>query len=453
VPRLHDFLTTVQLFARRRLARDRVLFVCVCVLGMSLALLAVSFATADGGRTVFGPNLGADYAQFYAAGTILNRGQPDQLYNFESQNRLYHETLPAAEAQESLPYVHPPFVAFAMRPLALLPYAWSFGAWLVISAGLYAAGLALTLKQAPGLPPADRLIAVLLALSFEPFIMECWLGGQLSAFGFFSLAAAFSCWQTRRPFMAGLALGLCLYKPTLLVLVIPLLMVAGRWRMFAGFIATGLGLVAVCLLTVGWHGCVDYVGILAGFARFTTEGGGAVLPLPKYADLNSFFGLLLGHHPLVNRALLLAIAGAPLLLLAAAWWRVERGGDDYHRLVWGSTLVWTLVVNVYVGIYDTVMAAAAALLAVAVCAVRDGGGRLSLPAGLQALLVLLYVVPWVTQPLARWVGFQPYTLVLLALGAYLLARIRRTPVVETGSGRDKNSSPDGELDVQEALAH
>jgi hypothetical protein len=455
VPRLYHLFARVHAFARRRLGRDRVVFVCVCVLGMSLSLLAVSFVTADGGRTVFGPNLGADYTQFYAAGTILNRGRPDQLYNFELQNRLFHETLPGVEneTEQTLPYVYPPFVAFVMRPLALVPYTWSFAAWLVISAGLYVAGLALILKQAECLSRADRLTAFLLALSFEPFVMECWLGGQLSAVSFFALALAFGCWQTGRPVAAGCALALCLYKPTFLVLLLPMLAVGRCWRVLAGFLAAALALAGISLLAVGPQTCIESVNVLVSFAQLTTERGGAVFQLPKYADLSAFFGLLLGHHPLLNRALLLAVAAAPLLLLAAAWRRVGRGGADYRRLLWGSTLVWTLVVNVYVGLYDTVLAAAAALLAAAACATHDRDGRPSLPPGFQALLVLLYVVPWVTQPLARAIGFQPYTLVLLALGVYLLARTRRLAAAGLDLGRETSGSLDGELDVQEVVAH
>src|SRR5207248_8813631 len=123
--------------------------------------------------------------------------------------------------QGHLPYLHPPFVAFAFRPLAQLPYAWSFAVWLLLFGALYLAALVLTLKTLRSLPSADRSLILLLALSFEPFIMECWMRGQLSAFGFLCIALAYF-WQERgRPTAAGVALGFCLYKPTLLVLLFP----------------------------------------------------------------------------------------------------------------------------------------------------------------------------------------------------------------------------------------
>ena len=397
-------------------------------MAMSLLILAVSFMTANGGRTIFGPMLGVDYVGFYVAGAILNREPADgrSLYDYELQDRLYHEILPGAEKQERLPYIHPPFVAFALRPLARLPYSWSFGAWLLISALLYVAGLALTMQSVGSLARGDRVVAFLLALSFEPFILECWLGGQLSAIGFFCLALAFSCWQARRPFVSGLALGLCLYKPTLLVLMLPLLVFARHWRMLAGFLVTSLGLAGVSLLAVGWQGSLDFLEILTRFAQVTTENGTPVLRLFKYVDLNSFCRLLFGAQPFLNALILLAVAAPAIGLLALAWWRIGGGTqqDGYRQLVWASTLIWTLVINLYVGVYDAILAVAAALLAAAVISSRDKEGRLALTGGFQALLALLYIVPWGSQHLARWLGFQPYTLVLLAFGIYLLVWVR-----------------------------
>src|SRR5437763_12599852 len=103
----------------------------------------------------------------------------------------------------------------------------------------------LTLNTLPSLPSADRSLILLLALAFEPFIMECWLGGQLSAFGFFCVALALRLDLAGRPFRSGLVLGLCFYKPTLLVLLLPMLVVGRRFRTLAGMAATGLALLGV----------------------------------------------------------------------------------------------------------------------------------------------------------------------------------------------------------------
>jgi hypothetical protein len=438
MPDLSGLLKRVRLFVLRRLQRDRVHFVCLAVMGMCLALLAVSFATVDGGRTIFGPALGADYAGFYTAGAILNRNEPQRLYDFDLQNQLYHEFLPGAEKEERLPYVHPPLVAVAFRPLAALPYTWSFAVWLLLSAGLYVGGLVLTTYPLQSLSGADRVTALLLALSFEPFIIECWLGGQLSALGLFCIALAFFCQQTHRPVAAGLALGLCLYKPTLLILLFPMLVVTGNGRMLLGFGVSVVVLAGASLLAVGWEGCRAFVNVVLGFSQAAAGSEGTVLRTWKYVDLNSFFRLLLGGHSALNGVLVLATAAPFLGILVVTWWRFRRGGP--HDLAWALTLTWTLVINVYVGVYDSILVVPACLLAAGLLARWNGEAQPSLTPGFKALLFLVYVAPWFSEHVARVTGFQPYTVVLMAMGTYLLIVLRRA--VPGKDGADGAGGPE-----------
>jgi hypothetical protein len=403
------------------LARHRVRFVCISVVLMAFALLVVSFATADQGQTVFGPPLGADYAGFYVAGTLLNTAPPERLYDFARQDAIYHAVLP--RDQGHLPYLYPPFVALAFRPLAQLPYTWSFAAWLVLSGGLYIGGLLLALRALPSLPRSDRPLIVLIALSFEPFVMECWLGGQLSALGFFCMALAWYCQETGRPVAAGAALGCCLYKPTLLVLFLPLLMVGRCWRQLAGFAMTAVVLAGISLAAVGWATCVDYARLLVGFAGTTSGSEGVVLPAAKYIDLNSFLRLLLGSPSLLSRTLMLVVVMVPLGALAAAWWRLGNDGGS-RRVVWAATLTWTLVANLYVGVYDSILIVLSALLTADALAQPRRDKTRSGSQVFHLFLLLLYIAPWLSQHLARGIGLQVYTVILLAFGVYQLALIR-----------------------------
>ena len=184
-------------------------------------------------------------------------------------------------------------MAWAFRPLARLPYPWAFAVWLVISLTLYLFGLVLTLRGL-NLSPADRLTALLLALSFEPFVMETWLGGQLSAVGFCCLAGCVALDRQGRPFAAGLVLGLCGYKPTLLVVLFPVLLAARRFRTLAGLAVTGLALAGLTCAAVGWEGITAFVERVTGFTRHRDGAGPLELPLTKFIDLNAFTRLLLG---------------------------------------------------------------------------------------------------------------------------------------------------------------
>jgi alpha-1,2-mannosyltransferase len=405
------------------LERDKVRFVCGAVLGMALLLSAVSFATFDGHATAFGPPLGADFAGFYAAGTVLNEYPPDQLYDFDVQDQTYHRILPGAPPEEKLPYVYPPFFSLLFRPLALLPYAWAYAVWLSLSVGLCLAALALMRTGLAAIPRGEWATILLLALSFEPVVLECWFGGQTSAFGLLALALALYFERLRRQERTGLALALCLYKPTLLLLILPMLAVARRWRILLGFVLGSFGLAGVSLLTVGWNGCLAYLRLLTGFSRLSM-GGQPGFPTWKFVDLSSFFKMLLGGPSLLAWALLAVSAAVALPFLARAWWRLDRAGDDHRKRVWAGTLTATLVLNLYVGVYDTAVVVLGALLTVNVLSGPERSIGRALNPTLKAFLIVLYLVPWFSQHVARAMGFQPYTLVLAAFGVYqfLLAR-------------------------------
>ncbi|HEV2950308.1 MAG TPA: glycosyltransferase family 87 protein [Gemmataceae bacterium] len=400
------------------LRRDRIRFFCWGLLAVSLLLLVMSFVTSDENHQNRFGSLGADFAGFYYAGKILNGPTPEKLYDATTQDESYYEIFPAVRGKENLPYVHPPFVAAMFRPLASLPYPTAYAVWLVLSAGLYGAGLAVTWRVLPSMPGTDRILAILLALTFEPFLMESWLGGQLSGLAFLCLALAFLWEQEGKPLLSGLALGLILYKPTLVILLLPMLVVTIRWRTLLGVCFTALFLSLISLIAVGKNICLSYVDALQGFTG-TTTGTGMVRKDWKFIDLNFFFRNLFGEPTLLGRILVLAIVAAMLIFLFISWWNMDRGGERKRWLVWAGTVTSTMVVNVYMGIYDLILIIPAVLWTAEVF-YRHPNRMASYFPTFKLLAFLVIVLSWITQPLARVTGVQIITLVLLALAAFQL---------------------------------
>lgn len=392
----------------RWLNARRIRFVSLSVLAVTAVLLAVSFITGRTGRTVFGTELGSDYAAFYTAGKIQNDYGAARLYDRRLQDRLYHELRPQASSEEALPYANAPFLAPLFRPLALLPYGLSYFVWLCLSLGLYAAGLTLVLRTT-AVPAAMRTAVWLLALSFEPFLMECWVGGQLSAIGFLLLALTIYWLPRNRPVAAGVSLAVCLYKPTLLILLLPMLVVSRRWKILLGFAGAALGLAIFSLVAVGQTACLDYARLLTAYVH-AAAGSAEIFRIWKFVDLVSFFHLLQGGHTLTGWCAMGVIGVAAAGFVLPRWWRGEG-----EPLVWAGTITATLVLNLYVGIYDATLAVLGALLTVDALMRR---GPIS--PGFRLLLLLLYVVPWFSQPLARVTGLQLYTLVLAGCAVYEL---------------------------------
>jgi hypothetical protein len=221
--------------------------------------------------------------------------------------------------------------------------------------------------------------------------------------------------------MSGAALSLCLYKPTLLLLILPMLVVTRRFSTIAGFVIGSLLLAATSLLLVGWQGCLEYIRMLLFFTDASTSAASG-LKSWKYVDVNSFFRLLLGSHVYLRWLFVAAAFLVVLPLLFRFWLKADRGSENDRSLVWAGVLTWTLVLNIYLGIYDTTLVVLSVLLTIHVLYRRANGLQFELAPVHKLAMLLLYLTPWVTQPIARLTGVQLYTLVLAAFGGYQLGQ-------------------------------
>jgi hypothetical protein len=401
----------------RRLNRSDLQAICKLILVTYLLALGVSFATQVTGRTAFGSQLGADFGAFYIAGTIFNTVSPDRIHDRELQRQLYREFFPDAPADEELPYVNAPFFVLPFPLLSRLPYAWAYLCWFAISLGLFVYGFTLLWRTLPGLPEEHYTVALLLALSFAPFLVECLAGGQTSAFGFFSLALGLSFDRRGREVLGGIAISLCAYKPTLLLLIVPMLIVTRRLKTLGGFLAGILLLAAVSLLAVGWQGCLGFIDTLLSFAgnsAVATSG----LKSWKYVDVNSFSRLLFNGNAYLRWMLVGLTFLAVLPPLVRRWRQANREDDNQQCLVWAFTITWTLVSNVYLGIYDATLVVLGILLGAQVFYQQTKRDQVESGPVFKQLLLLLYLSPWVTQPVAKLTGIQIFTLVLALFGCF-----------------------------------
>lgn len=402
-------------FIERRLNQDYIRKIAILVLAIFFIVLTVSFATAKRGKSIFGPFLGADFGAFYVAGQIFNNQGPARIYDFELQYRVYRQNFPDAPPDEALMYANAPFFIAPFIVLSRLPYAWAYFIWLVVSLSLYIAGFSILWRSLETLPRDIWLTALLLALSFWPFLVECLAGGQTSAVGFFCFALAISL-EPRNRFWSGAVLALCAYKPTLLLLVVPMLFVTGRWLTIAGLAAGSVVLAVFSWLLVGIEGCINFINRLLFFSTTTTN---VVTGLRswKYVDFNFFMRLLLPNQTYVRWTIVAIIVLVLIPFLVSKWWRLR--GEEQRRLLWALTLTWTPVLTIYMGIYDSTILVLPALLLTAEF-YKSGYTSDSLPFAYRCLLLALYLSPWFTQNIAMLTGVQIFTLVIAAFGIYQL---------------------------------
>jgi alpha-1,2-mannosyltransferase len=205
---------------------------------------------------------------------------------------------------------------------------------------------------------------------------------------------------TRRPWLAGILIGLLAYKPQFGILIPIALVAGGHWRTIGAAAFTLAGLVALSYLAFGG-------GIWHAFAASTTFTQSAVLEAgglgwEKIQSIFSAVRMWGGSVPLAYtvQAMLAAALAATL-----AWlWH----GDAAYELKAAALAVASLLATPYVLDYDLVVIG----LAIAYLA------RLGLAGGFRGFEISLLAASWIAPLLSR--GIAQFTFVPLGLSVLIL---------------------------------
>lgn len=372
------------------LTAKRVKNYCLIFIGMNSLLIALSFART-GNVSLSGAPFGGDFIEFYNAGKILNQYGSHRLYDFQLQQDLTQAFIPGF----SLPYVTPPYVAILFSPLALLPFSVAYLIWILISVALYAGAVSLIARLE--LLPRDMILLVCLA--FPPFLMLVIAGGQISAIGCFIFALWIYLMKRQRKLLAGLVLGLILYKPTLALFVVPALLLGKQFRTLIGFSAVAAVLAALTIWMLGPAGSTQYLTILREFSSLVGQG---YTPPSMHVDLAS----MVRHIFHVDVRYISMLMGLPFVYLI-------RNNPE-------RAIIPTMLFNSYAPTYDLIL-----LIPLLVLTYRLVH---------QNLHVALFVTAFLTVPLAQFTGIQIITPVLLVLCYVLCVK----PMIHS-----KDKSPSG----------
>jgi hypothetical protein len=392
--------------------------------GLFFAFLAPAFCRAVQMQNQSGYSIQySDFVNFYAMGRILNEYPTSDLYDLDLQNRVLNEVhLPRSGTHGPIPY--PPFVGIPFRVAARMRYTPAYLLWSAISLALYIGAIILVCSR---FFPHDRLrhsLIVCLALSFPPFAIETLVDGQLSTVGLFAIAAAFLLEDSGQFFLGGLALSVCAYKPTLLLLLIPMLFVTRQFKLLIGVFT---GLTALVLLTTVMLGRDVWPGYLEMASRFGQSSVGvrttSHLTLSKYVDLVNFSAILPHGRSWQVLAVLFAAILWAAISLARAWWKAPASGQQAIRLAWAATLTWTLLLNAYVPIYDSILVVLSVLIT---AGVLTGAHQETSRRVLGFLWPLIFAVSWFTIRLVDSWHLQLLTIFLAALGIMQLSILGKT---------------------------
>ena len=366
------------------------------LLGICTLAIAGWIAVSDGLIDRNGKPLGTDFSNVYAAGSLTWQGRPAEAY----QPALQHAEEQAVFGGREVPFygwLYPPFFFSVAFLVASLPYAWGLAIWLAASLAAYLAAMRAILPRPETLLIAAAFPAVFINIGHgqNGFLTAALLGGALH-------------WLDRRPWLAGVLIGLLAYKPQFGVLIPVALFAGGRWSTIGAAVATIAALLAVSFVTLGggvWHAFADSMTFTQ---TVVLEQGGI-----GWEKIQSVFSAMRMWGAGVHLAYAVQIALALMLATSLAWlWQ----SNAEFELKASALATASLLATPYVLDYDLV-----ALAVGIVFFVRHGLGR-----GFRTFEISLLAAAWIVPLLSRGVaGATGIPLGLVVLLAFYVFTLRR----------------------------
>ncbi len=305
--------------------------------GVNVLMLAVIVLTSQDGVDRNGFLIGTDFISFWTSGRMLQAGANvyDIAAHVAAQRTFY--TLPG----EYTAFFYPPNFLPFVWPLGFLPYFPALAAWLAVTGAAWLAAVRAWFKalglQGPGwlLVLAFPPVIVTLTHGQTSFLVAALLGGGLLL-------------VDKRPWLAGLLIGLATIKPQFGLLVPVALLASGQWRAIAGAALGALALAAIATLAFGPQVWSDWLAVTSAAGNATQSGNiGFAKMVSIFAGL-SLVGVPSGPAFAVQVVAAIGVAGA----VAAAAWRRPFSPGLAALVLAGAPLATPFVLD-----YDMVLTA------------------------------------------------------------------------------------------------
>jgi arabinofuranan 3-O-arabinosyltransferase len=302
-----------------------------------------------------------DFCWIWLSGKLAMAGDPSRIYGhsvFLSAHDVYFRP---DECLIAPLFDYPPTSLFLTYPLGLMPYLSAFAVWVVGTLFLYAATIYVIVPRPAAFVAAITPVTVPanILLGHNGFITAALIGLSLVLL-------------ERRPWSAGIFLGLLTYKPHFGVLF-PLVLLASRnWRALVGAALMSVILGLAAAIAFGYEGWPAFVASLL-------DRNIGLSPNEVELRHQSIYGLLhwAGTSAWISWTVHLAVAAVVTLAVCAVWTKPIP-----HPLKAAALSIGSVAVTPYVLPYDLcILSIAVAFL------VRDGLTRGFLPGERTAMLI------------------------------------------------------------------
>ncbi len=344
--------------------------------------------------------------------------------SFTPQDTFQNELV--SHGDIALPFIRPAYQALLFAPLSLLPYRTAYFAFLAVNLALLWLSFQLLRPRMNRLAHVYPWLPAAMFLGFLP-VAAALIQGQDSILLLTLLAAALVLLDRECELMAGILVGLGLFKFQIVIPIALLFLTWRRWRFFAGFALSSLAVGAASVWLVG----ISQAGIYLHSLIAMGSGSAARADQLRYPIamniMANLHGLIFGLAGARVSAFWIAAAtvilsGVVGFLVAARPPKIERGADALILAITASA-----VVSYYLFIHDLSILLVPIVITldrfIAAEATGDELGRLKARAS-----ALLFVSPICMSYIPDY--FYVVSLPLLAFLGFLMQRSDRSSPTE-----------------------
>lgn len=286
-----------------------------------------------------------DFSVTYIGSRMVYLGMGAKLYDLDEQRKLKSSLL---KDSGPLIYEHPPFEALVLAPLGALPYRTAYLIWGLINVAIWLLLPYLVRPHAPW--PKDDLGYLALWFLFAPLGIALFQGQSSLVL---LLLFAITLIQLKRGHeqVAGLCLGLGLFKFQFVLPFAVIFLVRRQWKFLRGFAMSGAALGLLSLVSVGWRGILSYIKLLSAVGSHPAN-----VSYGSATDMATLQGLVyvLLRDSGNGTAARFAVAALSLLLVGVTAWYWNRFADGAANfdLMFSVAIVVSLVTGFHMFAHD-----------------------------------------------------------------------------------------------------
>ncbi len=305
---------------------------------MTWGVMIVQWTGGGATRDTTGTTLGPDFMAFYTGARFVLTGHSGQLYELPAQ-AVFQEGLDGPRPGVS-GFVNPPQWAILVAPLGWLSYRMAFTVWTIGMLGCFVGSVWLLRPLLPTL--ARRWGATIaLALGSVPVYFAA-SAGQNTGFSLLLHVAILRALSRRRDVFAGLLIALGCVKPQFFLALLPLLVLARRWRAVASAIGglAAIGIVAAAV--IGPSSWLAWIKITLFTLHIEQQR-----QITKLFSWQPFWTLLLGQGVVAATLGWLCVALTACIL---AWLWLQPAKDESLR--YAISVLGIMLISPHMPVYD-----------------------------------------------------------------------------------------------------